>query len=139
MTVLELAKKSDVTPHAVRYYTRVGLLHPVSDPVNSYKRFGNADVKRLRFIRQAQSLGFTLKEIAQIFDERCQGKPPCPKVHEIIACRIKGNRDKLDELAQLQTRMEQVLAQWEQMPDKVPVGDTICHLIESFESEVQKP
>src|SRR5450759_5327007 len=130
MTVIELARKSDVRDHVIRYYVCVGLLHP-NHSRNGYKIFADADVARVRFVRQAQSLGYTLKEIAQIFEERLRGKSPCPRVREILKSRIKENRDKLDTLVQLQTRMEQALAQWSKMSDGVPDGTTVCHLIES--------
>jgi DNA-binding transcriptional MerR regulator len=131
MTVLELAKKSGVAAHVIRYYARIGLLHPAYHSRNDYKIFADSDVARVRFVRQAQSLGYTLREIAQIFEESLRGKSPCPRVREIIKRRIKENQDKLDTLVQLQTRMEQALAQWSKMPDGVPNGNTVCHLIES--------
>jgi DNA-binding transcriptional MerR regulator len=131
MTVLELARKSDVEDHVIRYYARIGLLHPTYHSRNGYKIFADSDVARVRFVRRAQSLGYTLKEIAQIFEESLRGKSPCPRVREIIKRRIKENRDKLDALVQLQTRMERALAQWSKMPDGVPDGTMVCHLIES--------
>ena len=99
---------------------------------NGYKLFADSDVARVRFVRQAQSLGYTLKEIAQVFEESLRGKSPCPRVREIIKRPIKENQDKLDTLVQLQTRMEQALAQWSKMSDGVPDGNTVCHLIESI-------
>jgi DNA-binding transcriptional MerR regulator len=131
MTVLELGRKSDVEDHVIRYYARIGLLHPTYHSRNGYKIFADSDVARVRFVRQAQSLGYTLKEIAQIFEQSLRGKSPCPRVREIIKRRIKENRDKLDTLVQLQTRMERALAQWSKMPDGVPDGAMVCRLIES--------
>lgn len=131
MTVLELARKSGVSPHVVRYYTRLGLLRPLSNPQNGYRMFTEPDVARLKFIRKAQSLGFTLKEITQIFKESSRGESPCPNVRRIIERRIEENREALNELMKLQTRMEQALVRWSKMPDGVPDGNTVCHLIES--------
>ena len=135
MTVIELARKSDVEDHVIRYYVSIGLLHP-NHLRNGYKMFADSDVTRVRFVRQAQSLGYTLKEIAQIFEESLRGKSPCPRVREIIKRRIKENRDKVDALVQLQTRMEQALAQWSKMSDGVPNGNTVCHLIDSVAKKI---
>ena len=115
----------------IRYYARIGLLHPTYPSRNGYKMFTDSDATRVRFVRQAQSLGYTLKEIAQISEESLRGKSPCPMVREIIKRRIKENQDKLDALVQLQARMEQALAQWSKMCDGVPDRTTVCHLIES--------
>ncbi len=131
LTVIELAKKSDVAPHIIRYYARTGLLHPMSDPENGYRLFAEADVTRVRFIRRAQRLGFKLKEIAQIFEESRRKKSACPIVREIIQRRVKENKDKLNKLERLQGRMEKALVQWKSMPDGVPDRNSVCHLIES--------
>ena len=132
LTVTELARSSDVEPHVVRYYTRIGLLSPSRDSHNGYKLFSREDVGRLRFIRKAKLLGYTLNEIARIIDHAGHGESPCPIVRDIIERRIWENRKKLDELLALQNRMEQALDDWRRRPDKLPDGDMLCHLIESF-------
>jgi len=131
MTVTDIARHSGVTPHAVRYYARLGLLRPARNPDNGYRQFDRQDVARLRFIRQAQSLGFSLEEIADILKDSGQGKSPCPRVREILLARIEENRRRLSELMELQARMERALEHWEGLPDGVPDGHSVCHLIES--------
>lgn len=133
MTVSQFAKRADVAPHVIRYYARIGLLKPRRQSGSDYKLFTAADVKRLHFIHRAKALGFTLDEIAKIFHESSHGKSPCPSVREIIRRRIDENRRALGELGALQRRMEKAAAQWEEMPDGMPDGDTVCHLIESLE------
>ena len=63
ITVKALSKHSGVSEHAVRYYSRIGLLKPSRNPDNGYRLFDRTDVTRLRFIRHAQNLGFSLSEI----------------------------------------------------------------------------
>lgn len=86
---------------------------------------------RIRFIRRAKNLGYTLNEIGKIFEQSNRGDSPCPLAREIIERRVADNRKKLDEMLQLQTRLEAASAQWATLPDKVPDGHTICYLIES--------
>jgi len=131
MTVSELARAANVTPHVVRHYTQIGLLMPTRDPENDYKRFSETELKRLRFIRKARELGYTLAEIGEILHHANHGKSPCPMVRLILERRIEETRRKVDELQQLQRRMEEALAEWCDMPDSVPDGHTVCHLIES--------
>jgi MerR family transcriptional regulator, Zn(II)-responsive regulator of zntA len=131
MTGKELANESAVTVYAVRYYARIGLLRPRRDARNGYKVYTSSDVQRLRFIRQAKSLGFTLSEIVQVFKDAQRKESPCPRVRRIIQSRIKENRELLNELSGLQLRMVRALAQWKTMPDGVPDGQSVCHLIES--------
>jgi len=131
MTVTELAKQSGATPHAVRYYTRMGLLKPTRNPDNGYRQYQPAEVSWLRFIRRAKALGYTLHEIQEIMTDRNEGHSPCPRVREILQRRIVENRQNLKELLALQDRMEKALLDWSDMPDGVPDCDSVCHLIES--------
>ena len=131
MKVRELARRSGVPDHVVRYYTRIGLLKPSRSPRNGYKQYRDSDVSRLRFIRQAKSLGYTLGEITRIFREASRRNSPCPMVRQIIAGRIEENGCRLNELAALQKRMERALGEWSKLPDGVPDGESVCYLIES--------
>jgi len=131
MMVGELARRSSVTAEAIRHYTDKGLLRPKRDSVNGYKIYQAADIGRVRFIRQAKQLGFTLTEIGRILSHADKGKSPCPEVRDMIQAKIDANRRRLNEIETLQKRMESALSQWRSMPDKVPDGDSICHLIES--------
>jgi MerR family transcriptional regulator, Zn(II)-responsive regulator of zntA len=137
MTVIELARKASVTPHVVRHYTRIGLLHPQRDKANGYKLFSRADLKRLLFIRRAKLLGYTLSDIRTILDEAQQGESPCPRVRNIIRKRIEKNRQLIDELEELQSRMKKALWLWEGLPDGIPDGDRVCHLIDSMSIDTE--
>lgn len=130
-TVTDLARQAEVTPDTVRHYVHIGLLTPERDPVNGYKIFNREDIKKVRFVRQAKNLGFTLAEIGEILEHAMNGNSPCPQVREIIQRRIKENHSKLVTLNALQTRMEDALKKWEVMPDGSPDGGSVCHLIES--------
>ncbi len=129
--VSEIAKRCGVSADTVRHYTQIGLLRPRRDPRNRYHLYSVSDIKRLRFIFQAKRLGYTLNEIGEIMRDARQGRSPCPRVREIIAARIDENRRRVDELSALQHRMEHALANWGSLPDGVPDGDLVCHLIES--------
>jgi len=131
-TVSELAGQADVTPDTVRHYVHIGMLNPERNPDNGYKLFNILDVTKLRFIRQAQSLGFTLAEIAEILNHSLKGDSPCPQVREVMQRRIVENKVKLDTLNALQKRMEDALKHWESMPNGHPDGDSVCHLIEAI-------
>jgi DNA-binding transcriptional MerR regulator len=131
MTVNELARRARVAPHVVRYYARIGLLRAVRQPGSGYRLFTERECRRLRFIRQAQALGFSLAEIGAILEEGDQGKSPCPRVRDILRRRIKENEETLKDLIRLQERMQKALKTWAKMPDGLPDGETVCHLIEA--------
>jgi len=132
-TVNQLAKRCQTAPHVVRYYAQIGLLEADKQLQNGYRQFAGDQVSRLRFIRLAKQLGFTLNEIKQITAHADRNESPCRDVRAIIQGRIEENRRKIDEMQLLQQRMETALAKWQTMPDGEPDGHSVCHLIESFE------
>ncbi len=133
LTVSELSKTTQTTPDAIRHYVRIGLLTPSRNPVNNYKLFSDGDIKKVKFIRRAKGLGFTLSDIQIIFDHSLRGESPCPVVRDIIQLRIDENRGRLSDLNKLQQRMDDALEKWKSMLDGEPDGEAICHLIESID------
>ena len=133
MFISELAQRAQVSAQIVRYYTRIGLLMPAGRANNGYRLFIESDIQRLKFIRKAKLLGFTLKEIAQILAKANHGETPCPLVREVFEQHLQENRRKLEELMKLQHKLEEILAQWKSMPNGMPNGETVCHLIESID------
>ena len=131
MTATVLAKKSDVSLYTVRHYTRIGLLKPTRNSTNNYKIYQPSDAVRVRFIKAAGNLGFSLAEIADVLTQAKHGTSPCPMVREIIVRRIEENRRKIKEMQKLQKKMENALQDWKQMKNSMPNGDSVCHLIES--------
>jgi len=113
---------------------RIGLLKPRRHPNNGYKLFEGDDIKKVKFIRQAKDLGFTLSDIKKILNHSRMGHSPCPTVRKIIEKHIEENKVKLKELVALQKRMEGAIKKWETMPDGEPDGHAICHLIESVKN-----
>lgn len=61
-----LAKRAGVSIDTVRYYEKSGLLAPGARLASGYRRYGEEQVARLRFIRRAQELGFSLKDIGEL-------------------------------------------------------------------------
>jgi MerR family copper efflux transcriptional regulator len=66
LSIGQLAKRADVAIDTVRYYERSGLLRPADRLPSGYRRYGEVELKRLRFIRRAKALGFTLEEVREL-------------------------------------------------------------------------
>ncbi len=130
MTVNELGRQAGVPAHVVRYYTRTGLLRARRDPVNRYRLYRESDVTRLRFIRRAKLLGFTLADIRQILRDAERMQSPCPRARRIIERRLSESEEKLAALVVLQERMKKATKAWRRMQDATPTGESICRLIE---------
>lgn len=134
-TASNLAKKTNLPIHTVRYYTRIGLLQPSRNSANNYKVYQPSDASRLKFIVAAKNLGFTLAEITNILEKAEHGQSPCPSVRKIIVHHIDENKRKIKELQKMQKKMENALKDWESLQDSMPNGTSVCHLIESVSEE----
>jgi DNA-binding transcriptional MerR regulator len=132
MIVNELALKSSVPAHVIRYYSRIGLLKPSRNPENGYKLFRNDDVRILHFIRQAKDLGFTLNEISSLLEQVKSGDSPCSNVRQLLERHIELNRAEIKRLQTMQIRMEDALVRWQHIPDGKPDEESLCPLIESI-------
>ena len=134
MRVNELAEQLNITADTVRYYTRIDLLKPVKNQENGYKDYTLTEKKRLIFILKAKNLGFTISEILQIIDMSTHGKSPCCEVRKLVNHHIIETQQKINELQKQQKYMQQATLAWESMPDSMPDGDSVCELIELWDT-----
>ncbi|NMP33570.1 MerR family transcriptional regulator [Thalassotalea sp. M1531] len=135
MKVNQLAKNCQVNPDTVRYYTKIGLLTPHRNAQNGYREYGAADIKRLKFILQAKSLGFSLRDIEVFITQSQSGLAPCPKVREIMKSHIDEIEQKINDMVATHQKMKKAMVEWQSLPDCTPSGDQVCHLIETFVQE----
>ena len=134
MNVSQLAKDVGVNPSVIRYYTRIDLLHPDRNPENGYRQYAPADIERVRFIRKAKWLGFTISDVKMILERADAGKSPCCKVRSIILSRLQENELRLKHLQDIQGRMEKAIESWEGQEDGPP-GRHVCDLIDSLDCD----
>ena len=105
-TIGGLAKAGGVGVETIRYYLRRGLLTEPARPPGEIRRYGEADLKRLRFIRSAQAAGFTLNEIKELLDldssdDRARARQLASERVAAIDARIAELREARDALAGL--------------------------------------
>ena len=105
LTIGRVAKQAGVNIQTVRYYERRGLLPPDGRRESGYRLYTKEAVKKLRFIRNAQSLGFSLDEIARLLRLRVGRKIQCGKVKRQAQARLEIVQGKIAGLR----AMERVL------------------------------
>ena len=107
----DVAASAGVTPEAVRYYEREGVIPPAPRESSGYRRYAEADVDRLRFIRRARDLGFSLTEVRELLSI-AEGDPtrPCEDVNRLALEHIAQVDEKLTHLAALRTQLSQLAA-----------------------------
>ena len=108
----ELARPSDVSAKAIRFYEAAGVLPPPARGANGYRLYSGDAVALLRFVKQAQGLGLTLAEIKEIVAIRQGGRPPCRHVYHLLQEKAAELDRKLKDLVALRRRLRQSLVAW---------------------------
>ncbi len=139
MKVSELATVLEITADTVRFYTRAGFLSPNKNQINGYKQYSQEDKNRLRFIVNARQIGFSVKDIEQILNHADQDGSACPMVRKLIEARLQQTEQKFQQIKQLRNNMRSAVEQWQSLPDRSSSNEIICHLIDSFTVDKQRP
>jgi MerR family mercuric resistance operon transcriptional regulator len=102
MTIGELAKKAAVNVQTIRFYEREGLLPDAHRwPDSGYRDFDDDALRRLRFIRSAKQLGFTLREISELLDMRILPGESCAEVRQMIGAKLADLDRRMREMRRL--------------------------------------
>jgi MerR family copper efflux transcriptional regulator len=129
-----LAKLSGVTPDTIRFYERSGLLPKPLRTASGYRVYDDAALNQVRFIRKAQTLGFSLDEIRRIMSFRGQGKETCRCVIAMAEATLDETETKLKELHQFKDKLTANLTRWKRTR-RGPIAAEFCALIEATPSE----
>jgi len=108
LTIGKLAKACGVKTDTVRYYERLGLLAPVERSESGYRKYGQESIKRLNFVRRAQSLGFTLEEIRELLGLSEQPEADCADVRERARRKITDIEQRMADLAAMKTALAEL-------------------------------
>ena len=125
----KLAKLAGVKPDTVRFYERSGLLPKPSRAASGYRVYNDDALRRVRFIRKAQSLGFSLDEIRRIMNLRGRGKETCRCVIAMAEATLSEAETKLKELRNFRDRLATNLERWKRQR-RGPIAAEFCALIE---------
>src|SRR5262245_3811630 len=103
-----LARRAGVGIDTVRYYERAGLLTPQTRLSSGYRRYGQLELSRLRFIRRAQALGFTLKEVRQLLSLSAQRD--VARVKRSAQAKLVDVERRLAELEKVRAGLSKLIA-----------------------------
>lgn len=108
LTIGRLAATAGVHVETVRYFQRRGLLTEPARPMGGVRRYDGEQLARLQFIRRAQSVGFTLDEIAEL--PGVHGRPACEATRQLTQHKLAEVHRRIDELRQLESELELLIA-----------------------------
>jgi MerR family copper efflux transcriptional regulator len=118
----ELARLAGVSPDTLRHYEAKGLLPRARRSANGYREYPPEACARVRLVRRALSLGFTLDELALVIKVRDQGGAPCHEVRALAAEKLAVLEARIAELEEGRDRLREVLARWDALLAATPKG-----------------
>lgn len=109
----ELARLAGVSTDTLRHYERKGLLTRPRRSANGYREYPASDLDRVRLVRGALGIGFTLDELARILSVRDRGGAPCHEVRALAGTKLTEVENQLGELTALRDELRRLLKDWD--------------------------
>lgn len=106
MKIGELAKRADVPIDTVRYYEREGLIPPPIRRASGYRDYVDADVDRLRFMRRAKGLGFTLHEIRELLSLTAMSGHDMAALHAQTQAKLRDVEARIHSLTRIREALQ---------------------------------
>jgi MerR family mercuric resistance operon transcriptional regulator len=129
MTIGKLAEQAGVGVETVRFYERKGLVKKPAKRESGFRTYGPEEVTRIRFIKRAQELGFTLREVKDLVDLQSKKKMTGGQMQKKADEKITEIRQKILDLKKMETslrQLSQVCGEGEQAIKE-------CRFLECFE------
>ncbi len=127
----QCARLAGVSTDTLRYYERQRLLPAPPRAANGYRCYPFAALGRIRVIRCALAVGFSVEELGQVLRARDRGSAPCQQVRQLAASKLAALQSRIRELQHLRRALSQTLADWDQRLARTPSG-TQAGLLESL-------
>lgn len=109
----ELAKAAGVSPDTLRHYERKGVLRRPDRSANGYRAYAPDALERVRLVRRALAVGFTLDELSEVLKVRDQGGAPCRRVRELASEKLSSVEAQLTDISALRDELRSTLKDWD--------------------------
>jgi MerR family mercuric resistance operon transcriptional regulator len=128
LTIGRLAESAQVNVETVRYYQRRGLMREPARPTGSVRRYSDDDVRRIRFIKRAQQLGFTLEEVTNLL--KLEDGRSCRETEQLAQQKLSLVEARLTDLQRLRKTLRDLISRCESGRGRIT-----CPIIESLIAE----
>jgi DNA-binding transcriptional MerR regulator len=131
MSIGDVARACGVSVDTIRWYEKQGVLAPAQRARNGYRVYSAEAVERVRVVRRAIAVGFSVAELARIFRQRAAGKPPCREVRALAARKLDELDARIGELTALRAQLAAIAEDWDARLSATAEGEAAL-LIESI-------
>jgi DNA-binding transcriptional MerR regulator len=134
----ELARTASISTDTLRHYERLGLLPAPKRTGGNYRVYAAEAVQRVRLIRNALAMGFSLKELSRIIKIRDDGGAPCREVRQMAEEKVAALGRQIDELATYREHLRRVLEDWDERLSRTGKSER-ARLLEALAEPPQRP
>ncbi|MFA3781502.1 heavy metal-responsive transcriptional regulator [Melioribacteraceae bacterium 4301-Me] len=124
----QLAKEVGINIETVRYYEKIKLLPKPKRAESKYRVYDETDLKRLLFIKRAKELGFTLREIKELFELRIDSEAKCGDVKHLTEHKLQDIDNRIKDLKKIRSVLVKLIDQCvneEVSSDECPILESI--------------
>lgn len=132
LTIGSLAKQAGVGTQTIRFYERKGLLRQPARRPSGYRQYSREEAKRIRFIRRAQELGFTLSEIKDFLELRISARATCRDVKARTDQKLDEIESKIQDLKRMQRSLKKLSVS---CTGSVKTSTSGCPILDCFEGK----
>jgi DNA-binding transcriptional MerR regulator len=118
----QLARQCGISTDTLRHYERVGVLPKAPRTRSGYRQYPPEAQVRVRTVRRALALGFSLAELARIFRVRERGGAPCREVRRLAQEKLAEIEQRLTDLTALRDDLRALLSDWDRRLETTPEG-----------------
>jgi len=101
MYIRDVAASAGLTPQAIRFYEQLGLIEKPQRTSGGYRVYSAETVERVRFIKDAQKLEFSLEEIREVIRLKYSGQSPCDCVRKMLNGKLRDLKDQIKQMDQM--------------------------------------
>lgn len=131
LTISKVAQLSGVGVETVRFYERQGLIAQPPKPVNGFRSYPPETVRRIRFIRRAKDIGFSLREIHELLGLYFGEQTRCQEVRERAEVKIADMESKIADLNRMKSALQALV-------DECGNGQGECPILESLADDLRE-
>ncbi len=128
LTISKLARRAGVGVETIRFYERKGLLERPPTPADGYRTYPPEALRRVRFIRRAKDLGFTLREIDDLLGLRIDPECRCDDVRARAVAKLDDVNERITGLVRVRDVLADLVAACEEV---APTGP--CPILDALE------
>ncbi|PCK08741.1 MAG: Hg(II)-responsive transcriptional regulator [Alteromonadaceae bacterium] len=127
-TISKAAKELGINIETIRFYERQKLIQQPPKPIQGYRQYPEKTIERIRFIKNAQELGFTLNEVANLIQ---LNDKPCAQVQILAEQKLATVKEKIAGLQRLESALNTLVSQCHHNLD-----DNHCPIIDSLQKNL---